>query len=49
MMDWICTIPYSIGWVLVGVLDTLCVMMAIKLGKTFVEIWREWHEEECEE
>ena len=52
MMNWICAIPDSIGWVLVGVLGTLCAMMAIKLGKVFVEMWREWHEEneeECEE
>ena len=49
MMNLICNIPEEIGWVLVGILGTLCAMMAVKLGKVFVEMWREWHEEEIEE
>ena len=49
MMEWICAIPDSIGWTLVGIMGTLCAVMMWKLGKLFVEMWREWHEEEIEE
>ena len=48
MMEWICAIPDSIGWTLVGIAGTLCAVMMWKLGKLFVEMWREWHEEDCE-
>lgn len=46
MMEWICAIPDSIGWTLVGIAGTLCAIMMYKLAKLFVEMWREWHEEE---
>ena len=49
MMRFICAIPEEIGWVLVGALGAYAVMWAHKLGKLFVEMWREWHEEEGEE
>jgi len=31
MLKFICSIPSSIGWVLVGILATLCVFMLVKL------------------
>lgn len=48
MMEWICAIPDSIGWTLVGIVGILCAVMMYKLGKLFVEMWQEWHEEEIE-
>ncbi len=49
MLEMICKVPENIGWVAVGVAGTLCVIMAIKLGKVFVEMWKEYHEKEEEE
>ena len=49
MMNLICSIPENIGWVAVGAVGMLCVVMAIKLGKIFVEMWKDWHEDEEEE
>lgn len=52
MLELLCKIPENVGWMLVGVVGTLCVIMAVKLGKLFVQMWKEWHEpdeEECEE
>ena len=49
MMNFILSIPDNVGWVLVGATGMLCVVMAIKLGKIFVEMWKDWHEEEEEE
>ena len=48
MMNFILSIPDNVGWALVGATGMLCGVMAIKLGKIFVEMWREWHEEEEE-
>ena len=49
MLEFINSIPENIGWALVGFAICLCVMMMIKLGQTFVEMWRDWHEEETDE
>ena len=49
MMNLICAIPENIGWALVGAVSMLCVVMAVKLGKIFVEMWKDCHEEEQEE
>ena len=49
MMNLICAIPENIGWALVGAVGMLCVVMAVKLGKIFVEMWKEWYEDEEEE
>ena len=48
MMNFILSIPDNVGWMLVGALGMLCVVMAVKLGTIFVEMWRDWHEEEEE-
>ena len=36
MLELLCKIPENVGWMLVGVVGTLCVIMAVKLGKLFV-------------
>jgi hypothetical protein len=45
MLELLCAIPEEIGWVIVGVVGTLCVMMAIKLIKLFIKIYKEHCEE----
>jgi hypothetical protein len=49
MLEMICRIPNSIGWAIVGALFMLCVVMFVKLGKIFVQMWKDYHEEEAEE
>lgn len=49
MLEMICAIPEEIGWAMVGFVACLCVVMAVKLGKVFIQMWRNRHEEECEE
>ena len=49
MLKMICAIPEEIGWSFVGFLACLCCVMAVKLGKIFIEMWRERHGEEEEE
>ena len=52
MMNLINMIPDHIGWTLVGALGMACVFMLFLLGKTFVEMYKDWHEdleEDCEE
>ena len=49
MLKMIYTIPASIGWTLVGVAAILTLVMAVKVGKMFVEMWQDRHAEECEE
>lgn len=39
-------IPANIGWLLVGALGMLTLVMACKLIKLFTEMWREYHEED---
>lgn len=50
MLEFICSIPESIGWTLVGFVACLCVVMGVKLTKLFIQMWKDWHEdeEECE-
>ncbi len=49
MMELICAIPEEIGWALVGFTAAFALMMSVKLGKLFVQMWKEHHEDECEE
>ena len=49
MMELICAIPEEFGWVLVGLAAGALVNMAIKLGKVFVEMWKDYHEDDEEE
>ena len=50
MLEMICAIPENIGWVIVGAMGMLCVMMMIKLGKMIVQAIKErmGDEEEAE-
>jgi hypothetical protein len=49
MLEMICRIPDSIGWAIVGALAMLCAVMLVKLGKMFVQMWKDYHEDEAEE
>lgn len=49
MLEFICSIPEHIGWVMVGAVGMLAFIMLCKLGKLFVQMWREYHEDEEEE
>lgn len=44
MMEMIYNIPESIGWIIVGVLATLCTLATIKLVKIGMEIYRDYKE-----
>ena len=46
MLELLCAIPEEIGWVAVGVVGTLCVMMTIKLIKLFIKMYKERYEED---
>lgn len=48
MLEFICSIPESFGWALVGFAACLCVIMGIKVAKLLVQMWKEWHEDEEE-
>lgn len=41
-------IPEEIGWTLVGFMACICLLMACKLGKLFLQMWKEWHETDDE-
>ena len=49
MLEMICRIPESIGWTIVGALGMLCAVMLVKLGKIFVQMWKDYHKDEAEE
>lgn len=50
LINFICSIPESIGWTLVAIEGAILLFMLYKLGKIFVEMWKEHHEdEECSE
>lgn len=44
MLEFIISIPEEIGWAIVGFVACLCCVMLYKLGKMFVEMWKEWRE-----
>ena len=46
MLELLCKIPDSIGWMLVGILSALCAVMLFNLGKILVQMWKERHEED---
>ena len=46
MLQFICSIPEEIGWVIVGAMAAYTIMWAHKLGALFVTMWKEWHEDE---
>lgn len=46
MINMINAIPEELGWALVGFTAAFCLMMMVKLGKLFVQMWKERHEDE---
>ena len=46
LIKMLCAIPEEIGWVIVGAMGAYAIMWAHKLGKLFVEMWKERHEED---
>lgn len=46
MLNFICAIPDSIGWAIVGALIICNAVMFFKLGKMFIEIWKIYKEDE---
>ena len=49
MLELLCKIPDHIGWMLVGILGTLCAVMLFNLGKILVQMRKDRQEEESEE
>lgn len=45
MLEFICAIPDSIGWRMVGFTEALCIIAAFRLGKIFFEMWKDRHED----
>ena len=48
MMELICAIPEALGWIMVGLAFGALVNMSIKLGKIFVEMWKDYHKDDEE-
>ena len=48
MLEFICSIPNWLGWTFVGILGCIAMIMAYQLGKIFVQMWKDYHEEEEE-
>ena len=48
MMELICAIPEALGWTLVGLVLGGVINLGIALGKTFVEMWKYYHEDKEE-
>ena len=46
MMELIYAIPDELGWAMVGLVAGAVVNAGIKLGKTFVEMWKDYHEDD---
>ena len=48
MLNFINSIPDSIGWAMVGSLMTITAIMMIALIKMFIQMWKDHHDEEEE-
>lgn len=46
MLEFICSIPESIGWSMVGFVGAFALMLAVQVGKDIAQMWKEWHENE---
>ena len=46
MLEMLCAIPEEIGWAMVGFIGAFTLMMAVKLGKIFVQMWKDMKEDE---
>ena len=49
MLEFICSIPNWLGWTFVHILGFVTGVMAYQVGKIFVQMWKDRHEEEEEE
>ena len=49
MMDFLYRIPEALGWAIVAAFSFITVFLLIRLIKTFIEMWHDWHEDEEEE
>ena len=45
MLNLIYSIPAELGWASVGFVVCLCCVMAYKVSKIFIEMWKERHED----
>lgn len=48
MLNFINSIPDSIGWAMVGSLMTITAIMMVVLIKTFIQMWKDRHNDEEE-
>ena len=48
MLEMICSIPENVGWVIVGAVGTLAVMMAVEVGKTIYQAIKCRVDDDCE-
>lgn len=48
MLEMICAIPESIGWVMVGAVGIFCAVMLVKIGGIIIEAIKA-RRKECEE
>ena len=49
MINLINAIPENIGWTMIGFLSCALLVMIIKLGRVFIEMYKEWHEDLADE
>ena len=49
MLEFICSIPDWFGWTMVGFFAALCLVIMIKLGCVFFEMWKDYKEEKEED
>ena len=47
-MELICAIPKALGWIMFGLTLGAMINMGIALGKVFVEMWKQYHEDDEE-
>ena len=48
MVELICAIPGGLGWIMVGLTLGAVVNLGIELGKIFVEMWKDYYENDEE-
>lgn len=48
MLNFINSIPDSVGWAIVGSLMTITAIMMVVLIKTFIQMWKDHHNDEEE-
>ena len=46
ILEMICTIPENIGWMLAGAATMLCVVMVVTLGRTLIDMYKCYHDDD---